>query len=170
MLAEQGELHLEDGGLVLLWPFLDRFLQRVGLIDRGEFLGDEARAQAVALLAHVAIGDPDPPEFALPLAKLLCGHPLAAPVPRDGPIPPAHIAEAEHLLEAVIDHVPPLNAMTTATFRAAFLVRPAVVHTRDGAWTLQVERHTHDVLLDRFPWAWSWVKLPWMPDPLRVEW
>ena len=31
-------------------------------------------------------------------------------------------------------------------------------------------KKAHDLLLDRLPWSWSWVKLPWMPHPLRVEW
>ena len=40
----------------------------------------------------------------------------------------------------------------------------------EGTWLLRVERASHDLVLDRFPWSWSWLKLPWMGDPLRVEW
>ncbi len=47
---------------------------------------------------------------------------------------------------------------------------PGALGTRDGAWLLPVERRPHDTVLDRFPRSWGWVKRPWMPEPLRVEW
>ncbi len=171
LLAAEGELQLEDGGLVLLWPFLARMFERLELIDeQRRFPTELARQQAIALLAHLSTGDPDPPEYQRTLSKLLCAHDLAEPCMHDAPIPDDHQTEAEHLLHAVIDHVPALHALDIPSFRAAFLVRPAVLGTRDGTWTLQVERRPHDVILDTFPWAWMWLKLPWMPDPLRVEW
>mgnify|MGYP006992414521 FL=1 len=39
-----------------------------------------------------------------------------------------------------------------------------------GGWLLRVERLSHDVVLDRFPWGASFVKLPWMEEALSVEW
>ena len=48
--------------------------------------------------------------------------------------------------------------------------RPAVLTSRTGAWLLRVERRAEDGLLDRFPWGWSWIRLPWMDHPLQVEW
>jgi hypothetical protein len=165
------ELYVEDAGLVILWPFLERFFLRVGLLDDElRFVDEPASMQAIALLAQLAREDPDPPEFTLPLAKLLVGRDPTASFTLERPLSAVHVAEGERLLAAVIAHATILRDMPVADFRAAFLRRPAALCTRDGAWTLQVERHTHDLLLARFPWAWSWVKLPWMPDPLRVEW
>lgn len=165
------ELHLDDAGLVLLWPFLDRFFARVGLLDEERrFIDAPAQQQAVILLELLASEDPDPPEFRLPLAKLLCGLSPADGVAFARPVAPEHSAECEHLLTAVIAHAGVLRDMPVASFRALFLRRSAVLSVRDGAWTLQVERLDHDVVLARFPWSWAWVKLPWMSDPLRVEW
>jgi hypothetical protein len=45
-----------------------------------------------------------------------------------------------------------------------------VLSARDGAWLLRVQRETYDVVLDRFPWSITWVKLPWMNTLLRVAW
>ena len=45
-----------------------------------------------------------------------------------------------------------------------------VLRAQDGHWLLQVERATHDVLLDRVPWGLSIVRLPWMPRLLQVQW
>jgi hypothetical protein len=60
--------------------------------------------------------------------------------------------------------------MSIASLRVTFLQRDAMLTTRDGTWLLQVERRDYDVVLEQFPWTWDWVKLPWMPDAIRIEW
>lgn len=170
-MARLDELYLSDGGLVILWPFLPRFFARCGLLDEQERLVDgPARAQAIALLSVLVRDDPEPPEPALPLAKLLCGASPDDPFDLDRPLDDDQRLECERLLLAVIDHVPALGEIRVDDLRATFLRRPAALAVRDGVWTLTVERRPQDLLLDRFPWTWRWFRLPWMADPLRVEW
>jgi hypothetical protein len=165
------ELYVEDAGLVILWPFLARFFSRVELVDEDrQFVDEPARMQAIALIEQLAFGDPDPPEYLLPLAKLLCGLAPTDIFELARPLTPAQVHEGERLLAAVIDHAPILHAMTIPRFRVGFLQRPGALCIHDGGWLLRVERRTHDIVLERFPWGWAWVKLPWMTDPLRVEW
>ena len=170
-LAALDELFVADSGLVLLWPFVTRFFEHLGLLDeRRGFVDAPAQLRAVALLEALATAEPEPAEYELALPKLLCG--LS---PEEGfllarPLAPDELAECERLLLAVLGHVEALRGTSVAGLRAAFLRRPATLTTRDGAWMLRVEHRAHDVLLARFPWSWSWVKLPWMTDPLRVEW
>jgi hypothetical protein len=171
MLGRLDELYVEDAGLVLLWPFLERFFHRTGLLGEDRrFLDEQAQLQAVALLEVLATADPEPPEFRLPLAKLLSGRPLESDFRLERPLLPEQLAECDRLLAAAIDHSPALGDLSVPGFRAAFLQRRGALSTREGAWLLQVERREHDVVLARLPWSWGWVKLPWMPDPLRVEW
>ncbi len=40
----------------------------------------------------------------------------------------------------------------------------------DEGWRLKVARTGYDVLLDRLPWGIGFVLLPWMKQPLYVEW
>jgi hypothetical protein len=170
-LARLDELYVDDAGLVILWPFLERFFVRTGVLGEDRRFFDEvAQQQAVALLEMLATADLEPLEFRLPLAKLLCGRPLESDFALERPLTPEQLAEGDHLLAAVIDRAPVLGEISIPSFRATFLARPGALGTRDGAWLLQVERQTHDVVLDRFPWSWGWVRLPWMPEPLRVEW
>lgn len=170
-LVELDQLYVEDAGLVILWPFLERFFSRLSLIDekRG-FIHESAQMQAIALLEQLAFEEFDPPEFRVPLAKLLCGLPLEAHFALELPLSPEQLAECDNLLSAIIDHATILRDINIAKFRESFLKRPGALSTRDGTWLLQVERNSYDLVLERFPWVWSWVKLPWMPDPLRVEW
>jgi hypothetical protein len=170
-LARLDELYVADAGLVILWPFLERFFVRTGVLgDDRRFFDEVAQLQAVALVESLATADPAPLEFQLPLAKLLCGRPFESDFVLERPLTAEQLAEADHLLAAVIDRAPVAGELSIASFRAGFLVRPGALGTRDGAWLLQVERRPHDAVLDRFPWSWGWIKLPWMPEPLRVEW
>lgn len=171
-LARLDELYVDDAGLVILWPFLERFFVRLGLVHEEErrFLGEGAALQAIALLEALATGDLDPPEFRVPLPKLLCGRELESDFQLERPLTPEQISEAELLLTAAIDRAKVLGELSIQGFRATFLQRRGALTTRDGAWLLRVERQAHDVLLDRFPWSWGWVKLPWMPHPMQVEW
>ena len=170
-LARLDELYVADAGLVILWPFLEPFFLRTGVLgpDR-RFVDEAAQLQAVALVEGLATADPAPLEFHLPLAKLLCGRAFESDFVLERPLAPEQLAEADRLLAAVIDRTPVAHDLSIASFRAGFLARPGALGTRDGAWLLQVERRPHDAVLDRFPWSWGWIKLPWMPEPLRVDW
>ncbi|NVB43293.1 hypothetical protein G6O69_36045 [Pseudenhygromyxa sp. WMMC2535] len=171
------ELPVWDAGLVILWPFLDRFMQRAGLLaaDGRSFVDLRAQTRAVHLLHYCASAELGAPEHALPLAKLMAGlgphDRLAALDPSDpAELDPALLDEADRMLAAVIAHAEILRQMPVDSLRASFLRRHGVLGERDGTWLLRVEAEPHDLVLDRFPWSWSWLTLPWMPAPLQVEW
>jgi len=159
-----------NAGLVILWPFLKTFLERLGLLGEKGFRDEMSRQRGAILLHCLASGEAEAPEYLLPLNKVLCGLPLDASFEADGPLRTEDIEECERLLAAVIGQVPVLNKMSVAGFRGSFLLRAGMLGVRDGAWLLRVERETHDLVLDRFPWGFEWVKLPWMEAAMQVEW
>jgi hypothetical protein len=121
-------------------------------------------------LHYVVSGESFWPEYRLPLNKLLCGLELGALFDPGEPLTPAEQEESHDLLQAVIAQAPILGEMTPAGLQGSFLLRAGVLRSRDGAWLLQVARESYDLVLDRFPWQWQWVQLPWMNAPVRVEW
>ena len=155
---------------MLLWPFLPRFVEQLGLRTDGGWRNPAAAQRAARLLQCVASGDADPPEFQLPLNKLLCGLPLDDALLDDAPLTEPEQAECDALLVAVIAQAPILREMSVAGFRGSFLLRPGQLSSRDGHWLLRVERQTYDVVIDRFPWGFAVVRLPWMPTLLQVQW
>ncbi|SMF97688.1 hypothetical protein SAMN02949497_0258 [Methylomagnum ishizawai] len=168
--SETGAIYLDNAGLVILWPFLKSLFDRLGLLREADFRDAAARQRGVILLHYLASGLTEPPEYLLPLNKLLCGLDLETVFEPETALTEAETAEGEHLLAAVIDQAPILNHMSIQGFRGSFLLRAGALSVRDGAWLLRVERETYDLVLERFPWGFAWVKLPWMPLPLRVEW
>jgi hypothetical protein len=169
--SEAEELSVGNAGLVILWPFLTHFFTRLGLLDRERRFNDRAgRHRAAGLLQVVASEDTSLAEYLLPLNKLLCGLELLEVFDFGPPLLASEAEECTHLLEAVIAQAPILRDMSVDGFRGTFLLRSGLLTTRDGMWILHAERQTYDVVLERFPWSWEWVKLPWMEAPLRVDW
>ncbi len=164
------EVYLDTAGVVLLWPFLGRFFERLGLLTAERFKDVAAVQRAVGLLHYLATEEAAPPEYRLPLAKVLCGLEPEEVFLLEPPLSAEEMNECNLLLDAVIEHAPILRTMSITGFRGTFLLRQGILGQRDGAWLLRVERETYDIVLERFPWSVDWVKLPWMAAPLRVEW
>lgn len=164
-------------GLVLLHPYLARLLQGLQLHSGqpGEALSPAVLPRALALL-HALACDTGPAaalELDLPFVKLLLGLP-----PTHGlDVPPAQLdeadtAEVQALLQAVRQHWPALRSTSVQALRISFLQRRGLLRrAADGqGWQLQVQSEAFDLLLASLPWSLSWVKLPWMPEPLAVDW
>nr|VFK59725.1 MAG: hypothetical protein BECKUNK1418G_GA0071005_100844 [Candidatus Kentron sp. UNK]VFK68777.1 MAG: hypothetical protein BECKUNK1418H_GA0071006_100612 [Candidatus Kentron sp. UNK] len=168
--SEDDQRYIDNAGLVILWPFLGHFFAHLGLMEQDRFKDDAALQRAVGLLKYLVTLDPSPPEYLLPLGKLLCGMEPDDLFDFGPPVSEAEATECANLLQAAIAQAPILKDMSIPAFRNTFLLREGILRARDGAWLLRVERKTFDVVLDRFPWSTDWVKLPWMETPLRVEW
>jgi hypothetical protein len=164
-------VYVEDAGLVLLWPFLGRFFTRTRLLDgHNAFVDDEAGMQAIALLAQVALGDWQAPEFCLSISKLLCGMTPDALLAREQRPDAEQLEECSLLLAAVVDHVPALHGQSIESVRGLFLQRRGKLSVRNESWLLQVERASEDAAISLLTWPVQWIQLPWMPAALHVEW
>jgi hypothetical protein len=165
-------LYVSHAGLVLLYPFLAPFFRELGLLaaDEDQFGSEDARERAVHLLIWLATGEEDAPEQEAPVAKLLCGMPLGFPLQRAFALSEGERFEGLSLLEALIGHWSALKSTRPEGLREAFLRRPGKLEWREGAWRLQVETSTLDVLLARLPWGLSLVKLPWMRELIHIHW
>jgi len=166
--TEPGGVLVDNAGLVLLHPFLARFLEGLGVAGGDQLLDVD---RALALLHHLATGELTAPEHRLTFAKVLLGVPGDQPNEAEVGLTDADIAEATALLEAAIGHWEALRSTSPDALRAEFLQRPGVLTgTPDGDWLLRVETRTVDILLDQLPWGLSSFRLPWMDRLMMVEW
>jgi len=162
--------YLTNAGLVLLWPFLTRYFDLLGLLDQSAFVDESRRSRAVYLLQYLATGSADAPEPELLLNKILCGMDCTAP-----PEPAPTLTEQERqtsqeVLHAVTQNWSKLRNTSIGGLRDSFLVREGRLLRKDDAWSLTVEARAYDVLLDTLPWRLSTIRLPWMQDVLYVSW
>jgi hypothetical protein len=172
-------LYIANAGLVLFNPFLPRLFERLALLEPTEdaskpaINGLEQRSRAVHLLQWLVDGRLDAPELDLTLNKLLAGIDLAAPVLPSYGASDDELAIAADLLQAVIDHWPPLRNTSTAGLRETFLQREGRLDPpslEQDHWSLQVQRRTVDILIDQIPWSFSMLLHRWMAAPLQVSW
>lgn len=163
-------IFVQNCGIVILVPFLKPYFAEFGLLGDKDFVDDEAQKRAVLLLHYLATGDNKVAEFDLTFQKLLCGLPLDEPLPAEIELSEKERAETEELLKSVTQHWPPLNNTSIEGLQATFLQREGKMKLLESGWKLQVETKTVDILLDKLPWGYSTIRLPWLGYTIHVEW
>lgn len=168
--GESEPAYLENAGLVLLWPFLPRYFQATGVVQDRRFVSLASQERAILLLHFLTHGSAEAAEPLLTLNKLLCGWPLAEPIAKAIEISATEESESAALLAAATAHWKALKGTSPDGFRRAFLRREGRLSHQENGWRLLLTRVAYDVLLDSLPWAIALVMLPWMAEPLAVEW
>ncbi|MEC4678932.1 MAG: contractile injection system tape measure protein, partial [Nitrospirota bacterium] len=163
-------IHLENAGLVIAAPYLERFLTLLDLTEGQAFKSPEAARRAVHLLQFLVNEQTDSPEYELVLNKILCGVKAGIPIEREIVITAHEIEAAEGLLQGMITNWKQIGKTSLQGFRESFLQREGVLHRKGDDWELQVEAKGFDILLDYIPWSFSVVKLPWMQGVIHVKW
>jgi hypothetical protein len=167
---------VSDAGQVLLAAYAERLFKQQRLVEQGRFIDNLAQARAVQCLQALCHGPGPQDEAQTVLSRLLCGVPPAELLPQVEPLPPDTAALLEQLLQAVIAHWKALGHTSVAGLRECFLQREGRLQ-RDRTpagepprWRLRVQGRGLDVLLDRLPWSFQTIRLPWMQGALHVEW
>lgn len=161
---------VDNGGLVLLWPFLNRYFSLLGLQENGVFLSDSHKWRAVHLLRYLSHGSIEAPESALLLNKILCGVDSAAPLEPAGPLTEHERIVSGQVLSAVTQNWSKLKNTDAEGLRSAFLRRDALLVREEEHWRLLVEHSALDVLLSSLPWALETIRFPWMERIIKVRW
>lgn len=167
---------VHDAGQVLLAAYAERLFKQQQLIDQGRFVDAAAKARAVQCLQVLSHGPGPVDEAQTVLSRLLCGVPPAELLPEVDPLPADTVTLLDQLLQAVIAHWKAVGHTSVAGLRECFLQREGRLQqdkTPAGEpprWRLRVQTRGFDVLLDRLPWSFQTIRLPWMQGALHVEW
>ena len=162
---------VDHAGLVILAPFLSRFLLGRGIEVDDRRIKHAHLPKAAALLYALVRGNDECREYDLGFIKFLLGIDFDSPllvVP--GELSQDDFEEVENLINTVIGHWTAVGNLSLGGFRRSFLERTAVLTEESNGWNLSIERAGHDVLIDRLPWALQMVHLPWMQKPINVNW
>ncbi|HEY0437171.1 MAG TPA: contractile injection system tape measure protein, partial [Phenylobacterium sp.] len=168
--AADQTLYVANAGLVLVGPFLRPLFTRLELTQGAAFVDDAAAERAAHLLQFVVDGREGVAEHEMVLNKLLCGLPLETPLDRAFQATERERETIEGLLTSLIGQWSILGRTSVAGLRESFLQRQGALTDADEAWRLLVEPRAFDMLIDRIPWGFSTLKLPWMAKVLHVDW
>jgi len=165
-----GGIPVKNAGIVLLSNYIPMLFERLGIVRENEFPDALSQLDAVHYLQYVATGLRHTEEALLPLNKVLCGLPLAAPVMESIEISDENQALINGLIEAAISHWPSVGDTSVDGFRGNWLVRDGLLLEKDDRWELTVEKRSYDLLIHKSPFSISIIKHPWMDKPLHVIW
>ncbi|MBR7745651.1 contractile injection system tape measure protein [Undibacterium baiyunense] len=161
---------LQNAGLVIVAPYLQRLFSLLSLTKDGAFVDRQAAERAVHLTQYIVTGEEASPEFMLTLNKLLCGIPAVVPI-SNGIQLSAHEKEViQQMLSGVITHWSAIGKTSIQGLRETFLIREGYLNYIEDSWHLKVRQGSFDMLLDRLPWSFAMIKYPWMLAPLHVTW
>jgi hypothetical protein len=163
-------VYIDNAGLVLLAPYIPRYFDMLGLLEKNKFKNREAAERGVHLLQYLLNESTDSFEYQLVLNKLLCGVDAGVPITRSIEITDEEKAASESLLKGVIANWPILKNTSIAGFRESFLQREAHLQLKNESWQLLVQSKAFDMLLDSLPWSYATIKLSWMKRPIQVDW
>lgn len=168
-MLEGESLAVSNAGLVLLWPLLPRLFRTLGLVDERGFIDAHTRMQAVCCLDWLAWGDGAGAEWRAPLNRLMCAMPSEQTLLWQSPDLEKQ-AQLDIWLTGATAQLLSLNRCGINDLRTLFLQRPGALRKAGTHKILSVEPDTTDVLLGNLPWSLTQVTLPWLADPLLVEW
>ena len=165
-------IYIGNAGLLLLHPFLQALFSDSGLLNEEakSFVSEQSKQKAAVLLYYLQAGQPDYKEWEMPLNKILCGMHYQDVLPDSIVLTDLDKQNCNELLAAAISHWSALKGAGIEALRNTFLLRAGKMSMKESHWLMQVERTGADILLDRLPWGYSTIKLPWLEQLIITEW
>lgn len=166
--AVNDEIQVDNAGIILTASLLPQLFEMNALLHEGTFKGSEEQTIARQLLNYVSYAQ-QPVQSTQPLTNVLCSSEPLSEFTTVNRLSREATQSAVEMLQALIQH---WNIGNTSIegLRDSFIQRAGVLQKLENGWKLAVEPSAFDVLLDRFPWSTSIVKLHWMEEPLYVSW
>ncbi len=164
------EIFISNSGLVLLFPYILNFFKNLKLINEDEFISRQHQQRAIHILDYIVNANEKVYEYQTSLNKILCGLDVSFPLDTDIELTNDEKLECEELMKSVIRNWTALKNTSPDGLRNAFLKRKGVIIKQEESYILRVERKSIDILLEKIPWSFSTIKLPWMKKIIHVEW
>ncbi len=166
----QGLVFIENAGLILLWPFMSFYFEKLGLVSDHKFTSVKAAIRGACLLQYLVTGVETRQEHELPLNKILCQLPKNHPAYSTEEFTREEKDLSDELLKTAISRWEIIKNTSIEGLRNTFLKREGKLEWLDDKIILTVEPKSFDMLVDKIPWNISVIKLPWMKHTLHVKW
>lgn len=168
-LDKGNSISIQNSGLVILWPYLFRLFDKLGLIENKQIIPEEID-KTIVLSHFLVYGDQPYDENMLLLNKILCGVKEASYVSEFIQLTEFEKDICNSLLKSVVHNWEKLSSTSIDTFRTTFLQREGVLSRQVPNYSLHVEHKPYDILMDTLPWNISMIQTVFMKNRLLVEW
>ena len=168
--ADEG-IYINNAGLVILHPFLQPLFDNLGLLNsNSSFISEETRFRAAVVLFYLQNSIDPYSEYEMAFNKILCGIEMEEVLPPDIRLSDSEKKECNEMLQTVINFWEALKGSGKEALQEAFIRRSGKLNFKGDYWLLQVEKNAMDILVDRLPWGFGIIKLPWLQFLIHVEW
>ncbi|APR38203.1 contractile injection system tape measure protein [Paraburkholderia sp. SOS3] len=167
---EQPAIPVFNAGIVLLWPLLPDLFRQLKLWDGKQFNSPDAQEQAAVWLDWLIWQDAPASAGRSDFTQRVCGlKPQEAPL-RFEPAGDEQRSLLVEWLERLPLQLPGWRTLKPLDVRTLFLQRPGSLLIADTGAVLEVAAEPFDVLLQDWPWPLSVLVMPWLRDPLMIDW
>lgn len=166
-IPEEG-VTIHNAGLVILQSYFPILFDRLGIVERREFISYEKQLEAVHYLQYIVTGQTKTEEHFLVLNKILCGLDVTTPIKGGIEITSEEEQLIDGMIQSVISIWSAIGSSTVNGFRGNWLVREGILRETEDRWELIVEKRPYDVLMMQYPLSFSIIKMPWMSKPIHV--
>ena len=162
---------VNNAGVVLTSSYIPMLFERLEILNPDKTIEPSSNERALAILDYLGWGDSEQIVTGNPLNLLLCGMPLDYVSEQAHSLDESSRQLINSLLQGIIQHWSALGNTSAQGIRETFLQRPGTLeYLGDKGWQLHIEDSAYDVLLDRLPWSYATIKLPFMLKPIYVHW
>jgi|GEM_PF-1365308 len=166
------EHHIENAGLILLWPYLRSFFKGMKLFGENKTISTEENVdKAIHLLQYLvkktSVQKPD--NFAL--NNLIVGAPVTYRPSYDIELSEEEHGACEYFLSECIKQTKILTKDNPDALRANYLIREGKLYREESKWILEVQPQPYDILLEKkanvslgtafFPWSKCVIVVNW---------
>ncbi len=130
----------------------------------------ESQQKAAVLLYYLQCSNEQYKEWEMAFNKIICGIAADELLPDGILITEEEKEECKVLLQAVADFWEALKGASGEALQNTFILREGKITWKKAYWLMQVERTGVDILLDRIPWGFNTIKLPWLEHLIYTEW
>jgi hypothetical protein len=163
-------IYIKNGGLVLLFPFLNYLFQNSGLTQDNKWVSVLHQQKAALITQYAVTGNTNFNENELLLNKLLCGYAIHDVVDTSIEITESDKTHCREMLQSVIHYWEALKNSSPEALQETFLQREAKVSLNHEVIEMWVESKAFDILLQKLPWSIAMVKTPWMEKLIQCNW
>ena len=161
---------IQNAGLILLNTYFNLLFDRLELIKENAFISKNTQVDAAHYLQFIATGLTHTKESLLVLNKVLVGLPPNEPI-SDGVEMDTNQKELINgMISSAIAYWSSIGNSSIEGFRGNWLVRDGILREMEDRWELVVEKRSYDILMQKSPFSFSIINLPWMSKPLHVQW
>jgi len=166
------EHHIENAGLILLWPYLRSFFKGMKLFGEKKTISTEENVdKAIHLLQYLVKKTSAQKPDNLALNNLIVGAPVTYRPSYDLELTEEERGAAEYFLGECIKQTNILKKNNPDALRANYLIREGKLYVAQSKWMLEVKPQPYDILLEKkanislgtafFPWSKCVIVINW---------